>query len=112
MFNPGETSLFGITGGGVLGGVLLGILLFVGFEAAASIGEESHDPHRSIPRALLLDGRRVRRLLRDHGLRVLDRLRQGRRQRRRVGVLDPAPVDDMATKYVGTWYADASSTWS
>ena len=36
MFNPGETSLFGITGGGVLGGILLGILLFVGFEAAAS----------------------------------------------------------------------------
>jgi len=34
-------------------GVLLGILLFVGFEAAASIGEESHDPHRSIPRAVL-----------------------------------------------------------
>ena len=53
MFNPGETSLFGVTGGGVLGGVLLGILLFVGFEAAASIGEESSDPHHSIPRALL-----------------------------------------------------------
>ena len=53
MFNPGETSLFGITGGGVLGGILLGILLFVGFEAAASIGEESEDPHRSIPRALI-----------------------------------------------------------
>ena len=53
MFNPGETSLFGVTGGGVLGGVMLGILLFVGFEAAASIGEESSDPHRSIPRALL-----------------------------------------------------------
>ena len=53
MFDPGETSLFGITGGGVLGGILLGILLFVGFEAAASIGEESEDPHRSIPRALI-----------------------------------------------------------
>ena len=53
VFNWHETSLFGITGGGVLGGVLLGILLFVGFEAAASIGEESEDPHRSIPRALI-----------------------------------------------------------
>ena len=57
MFDPGQTSLFGIANGGVLGGVLLGILLFVGFEAAASIGEESHDPHRSIPRAVLCDGR-------------------------------------------------------
>ena len=53
MFDPGKTSLFGVTGGGVLGGILLGILLFVGFEAAASIGEESEDPHRSIPRALI-----------------------------------------------------------
>ena len=53
MFDPGQTSLFGFANGGVFGGVLLGILLFVGFEAAASIGEESHDPHRSIPRAVL-----------------------------------------------------------
>ena len=53
MFDPGQTSWFGVEGGGVLGGVLLGILLFVGFEAAASIGEESEDPHRSIPRAVL-----------------------------------------------------------
>ncbi len=37
----------------MFGGVMLGILLFVGFEAAASIGEESADPHRSIPRALI-----------------------------------------------------------
>ena len=48
MFNPSTTSI-----GTVFSGVMLGILLFVGFEAAASIGEESHDPHRSIPRALI-----------------------------------------------------------
>ncbi|HEY7967614.1 MAG TPA: APC family permease, partial [Solirubrobacteraceae bacterium] len=53
MFDPGQTSLFGFANGGVFGGVLLGILLFVGFEAAASIAEESHDPHRSIPRAVV-----------------------------------------------------------
>ena len=53
VFNWHETSLFGVSHAGVLGGVLLGILLFVGFEAAASIGEESEDPHRSIPRALI-----------------------------------------------------------
>ena len=76
MFNPGETSLFGITGGGVLGGILLGILLFVGFEAAASIGEESEDPHRSIPRALIGTVAVAGRVLRPHGVRVLDRLRQ------------------------------------
>ncbi|MDX6593436.1 MAG: hypothetical protein QOJ13_2632 [Gaiellales bacterium] len=35
-------------------GLLLGILLFVGFEAAASIAEESREPRKSIPRAVLL----------------------------------------------------------
>jgi amino acid transporter len=39
MFNPGTTSV-----STVFNGVMLGILLFVGFEAAASLGEESHDP--------------------------------------------------------------------
>ena len=105
MFNPGETSLFGITGGGVLGGILLGILLFVGFEAAASIGEESEDPHRSIPRALIGTVAVAAALLRAHGLRVLDRLRQEGRQRGRLGVLARAPVSEMATKYVGKWFA-------
>jgi amino acid transporter len=35
-------------------GLLIGILLFVGFEAAASIAEESREPRKSIPRAVLL----------------------------------------------------------
>ena len=76
MFDRSETSLFGITGGGVLGGVLLGILLFVGFEAAASIGEESGSApldSAGAPR----DRRRRGGLLRVYGVRVLDRLRQG-----------------------------------
>ena len=85
VFNPSETSWFGVTGGGVLGGVLLGILLFVGFEAAASIGEESHDPHRSIPRAVLFTIAAVGRLLRRDGLRVLDGIRQDGGERGRVG---------------------------
>ena len=87
MFDPGQTSLFGITGGGVLGGILLGILLFVGFEAAASIGEESEDPHRSIPRALIGTVAVGGRVLRLHVVRLLDRLRQEGRQRGRLGVL-------------------------
>ena len=105
MFNPNETSLFGITGGGVLGGILLGILLFVGFEAAASIGEESEDPHRSIPRALIGTVAVAAGVLRAHGLRVLDRLRQGGGQRGRLGVLPERRSSEMATKYVGNWYA-------
>src|SRR5436305_4601141 len=38
---------------GVFHGILFAVTLFIGFEAAASIGEESHDPHRSIPIALI-----------------------------------------------------------
>lgn len=37
----------------VFKGILFAVTLFIGFEAAASIGEEAADPHRSIPIALL-----------------------------------------------------------
>ena len=104
MFNWHETSLFGITGGGVLGGVLLGILLFVGFEAAASIGEESEDPHRSIPRALIWT------VTVAAGFFVFmayafsigygkDAVGKG------AWAFSPSAVDDLGTKYIGSWYA-------
>src|SRR6478672_10742214 len=104
MFNPGETSLFGVTGGGVLGGVLLGILLFVGFEAAASIGEESSDPHRSIPRALLwtVGVSAVFFVIMAYAFSIgygKPKVSAG------AWAFSTAPVDEMATKYVGTWYA-------
>lgn len=104
MFNPGETSLFGITGGGVLGGILLGILLFVGFEAAASIGEESEDPHRSIPRAL------IGTVAVAAGFFVVmayafsigygqEAVSKG------AWAFSPGPVSELATKYIGSWFA-------
>jgi len=34
-------------------GVVFGFLSFAGFEAAASLGEETHEPRRDIPRALI-----------------------------------------------------------
>ena len=45
MFDPSETSVFGVTGGGVLGGVLLGILLFVTAVIALLVsgGEDGSD---------------------------------------------------------------------
>jgi amino acid transporter len=48
-FNPGN-SLKGLSGIGI--GLLWGILNFVGFESAATLGEETRDPRRSIPIAL------------------------------------------------------------
>lgn len=38
---------------GILFGVLYGVLIFVGFETSANLAEETADPKRSIPRAIL-----------------------------------------------------------
>lgn len=104
MFNPNETSWFGTTGGGVLGGVLLGILLFVGFEAAASIGEESQDPHRSIPRAVIstVAAAGAFFVLMAYAFSIgygKEAVSQG------AWAFSPAPVSEMATEYVGSWFA-------
>jgi amino acid transporter len=50
-FNPNEA-----TDGwnGILFGVLYGVLIFVGFETAANLAEETAEPKREIPRAVLL----------------------------------------------------------
>ncbi len=49
VFDPTPTGGFS----GILFGVLYGVLIFVGFETAANLGEETADPKRSIPRAVL-----------------------------------------------------------
>jgi amino acid transporter len=48
-FNPGHVA----TGGSVFKGILFAILMFVGFELSAALGEETKDPKKSIPRAVL-----------------------------------------------------------
>lgn len=48
VFDPGTTSF-----GDVFNGVLFAVTLFIGFEVAASIAEESHAPKRSIPVAVI-----------------------------------------------------------
>ena len=50
-FNPGN-SLTGLSGIGF--GMLWGILMFVGFESAGTLGEETKDPRRGVPRALFI----------------------------------------------------------
>ena len=49
-FNP-NSAADGWTG--ILFGVLYGVLIFVGFETAANLAEETAEPKRSIPRAVL-----------------------------------------------------------
>jgi amino acid transporter len=49
VFNPAS----GTTIGHIFKGSVFGFLSFAGFEAAATLGEETRDPRRSIPRAIL-----------------------------------------------------------
>ena len=104
MFDPSETSLLGVTGGGVFGGVLLGILLFVGFEAAAALGEEAHDPHHSIPRAVLwtVGAAGAFYVLMSFAFSIgygKTAVSEG------AWAFSTGPVSEMATRYVGEWYA-------
>ena len=39
-------------GGDITVGIVLAVLSYIGFEAAAALGEETRDPHRNIPRAV------------------------------------------------------------
>lgn len=50
VFDPGNAA----EGGSLFKGLLFAILMFVGFELAAALGEETEDPKRSIPRAVML----------------------------------------------------------
>jgi amino acid transporter len=38
--------------GNLVGGIIFAVLSFIGFETAASLGEETQNPHRNIPRAV------------------------------------------------------------
>ena len=48
-FTPGNVA----EGGSVFKGLLFAILMFIGFELAAALGEETKDPRRSIPKAVV-----------------------------------------------------------
>jgi len=54
-FNPASSLEPGLGGWqGVLFGMLFAFLAFSGFESSAILGEESHNPRRIVPRAILL----------------------------------------------------------
>jgi amino acid transporter len=98
IVNPGTTSVHT-----VFNGVMLGILLFVGFEAAASLGEESHDPARSIPRALIgtVAASAAFYVVMAYAISV----GLGKSAIDQGAWLDPTALDSLATKYVASWFA-------
>ncbi len=52
IIDTAQLTLSGATFDGMIFAVVLAILGFVGFESAASLGEEAKDPFRAIPRAI------------------------------------------------------------
>ena len=87
----------------IFDGVMLGILLFVGFEAAASLGEESHDPAKSIPRALIgtVGASALFYVIMSYAISI----GLGQTAVEKGAWLDPTALDQLATKYIGSWFA-------
>ena len=51
--DPAQWHLTGVHFSGLQGGLVLAFMLMAGFEGVTSLGEESQDPKRTIPRAIL-----------------------------------------------------------
>jgi amino acid transporter len=87
---------------GIFPGILFAITLFIGFETSAVLGEETKDPRRSIPRAVvgtvIITG--VFYLLMIYASDIGFGLGNSAKW-----ASDPAPLDTLATRYVGSWLA-------
>jgi len=97
VFTPNPTSW-----NTVFNGILFAVLLFVGFEAAASIAEETENPRRSIPIAVVtavaLTG--VLYVLVTYAATIgfgEEALAKN------AWFASPSPMGDLATQYVGNW---------
>src|SRR6202035_3129805 len=53
VFDHAQLTLKGFKPGGLVVGMVLAIVAFVGFESAGALGQEAKDPERSVPRAIL-----------------------------------------------------------
>jgi amino acid transporter len=96
VFGTGHSSW-----GSVFHGILFAVTLFIGFEAAASIGEEAREPHKAIPTALIgsvaLAG--VFFLL----VTYAGAVGFGVKQSATAWAADPSPMGALAQTYDGHW---------
>ena len=85
----------------VFHGILFAVTLFIGFEAAASLGEEAREPHKAIPRALIgsvaLAG--LFYLL----VTYAGAIGFGVKGASTAWVADPSPMGALAQQYDGHW---------
>ncbi|HEY1352885.1 MAG TPA: APC family permease [Ktedonobacteraceae bacterium] len=103
-FNPASVPATptSVPAAGIFPGILFAITLFIGFETSASLGEETHNPRRSIPRAaigtVLITG--VFYLVMIYASDIGFGLNHSGQW-----ASNPAPLDTLATRYVGSWLA-------
>ncbi|QBD76162.1 APC family permease [Ktedonosporobacter rubrisoli] len=97
MFNPAHASVSGL-----FQGILFAITMFIGFEASASLGEETADPRRSIPRAIAgtVIIAAVFYLIITYASGIGFGLAHADQWAK-----DGSPLDTLGTRYVGPWLA-------
>ncbi len=103
-FNPANVPAVptSVPAAGIFPGILFAITLFIGFETSASLGEETRNPRTSSPRAVIvtviITG--IFYLLVIYASDIGFGLGNSSKW-----ASDPAPLDTLATRYVGSWLA-------
>jgi amino acid transporter len=86
-------------------GIVFGLLSFAGFEAASTLGEETHNPQRDIPRAILGTA-----IFGGIYFTVVTAIEMMGFKPTAAGVAkfssSPALVGDLGTSYIGSWVGD------
>src|SRR3954468_7795559 len=86
-------------------GIIFGLLSFAGFEAASTLGEETHDPQRDIPRAILwtaIFGGVYFTVVTAIEMMAFTPTEEGVK----AFIASPALMGDLGTAYIGSWVGD------
>jgi amino acid transporter len=86
-------------------GIVFGLLSFAGFEAAATLGEEAHNPRRDIPRAIL--GTAIFGGIYFTVVTAIEMMAFGTDKSGIAKfIASPALMGDLGTSYIGAWVGD------
>jgi amino acid transporter len=86
-------------------GIIFGLLSFAGFEAASTLGEETHNPQRDIPRAIL--GTAIFGGIYFTVVTAIEMMAFGPDDKGVTNFIgSPALVGDLGTSYIASWVGD------
>ncbi|NUR08363.1 MAG: APC family permease [Nocardioidaceae bacterium] len=85
-------------------GIIFGLLSFAGFEAAATLGEEAHNPRRDIPRAIL--GTAIFGGVYFTFVTAVETMAFSTGKGMDAFVSSPALMGDLGSSYIGAWVGD------